>query len=83
MIHYHDTEWGKPVRDSRALWEKLMLDGFQAGLSWRIVLKKREALRLAFCQFEPEKVAEFTEDDIEKLMNNADIIRSRSKITAA
>jgi len=82
MINYHDTEWGKPVRDSRALWEKLMLDGFQAGLSWRIVLKKRDALRLAFCNFEPHKVAEFTEEDIEKLVNNADIIRSRSKITA-
>ena|SRR5688572_9270064 len=82
MIDYHDHEWGKPVRDSRALWEKLMLDGFQAGLSWRIVLKKRDALRLAFCQFEPEKVAGFTEEDIERLMNNADIIRSRSKITA-
>jgi DNA-3-methyladenine glycosylase I len=82
MTDYHDHEWGKPVRDSRALWEKLMLDGFQAGLSWRIVLKKRDALRLAFCHFEPEKVAEFTEEDIERLVNNADIIRSRIKITA-
>jgi len=82
MLEYHDKEWGKPVRDSRALWEKLMLDGFQAGLSWRIVLKKRNALRLAFSHFEPEKVAEFTEDDIERLVNNADIIRSRIKITA-
>ncbi|MFS7194979.1 DNA-3-methyladenine glycosylase I [Rahnella inusitata] len=82
MINYHDTEWGKPVRDSRALWEKLMLDGFQAGLSWRIVLKKRDALRLAFCNFEPQKVAEFTEEDIERLVKNADIIRSRSKIMA-
>lgn len=82
MREYHDREWGKPVRDSRALWEKLMLDGFQAGLSWRIVLKKRDALRLAFCGFEPQKVAEFTQDDIERLVSNADIIRSRSKITA-
>lgn len=82
MINYHDTEWGKPVRESRALWEKLMLDGFQAGLSWRIVLKKRDALRLAFCNFEPQKVAEFTEEDIERLVKNADIIRSRSKIMA-
>jgi DNA-3-methyladenine glycosylase I len=82
MTDYHDREWGKPVRDGRALWEKLMLDGFQAGLSWRIVLKKRDALRLAFCQFEPEKVAEFTEEDVERLANNADIIRSRIKIRA-
>ncbi|GAB2954509.1 DNA-3-methyladenine glycosylase I [Hafnia psychrotolerans] len=82
MLHYHDTEWGKPVHDSRALWEKLMLDGFQAGLSWRIILKKREAFRLAFCGFDPQKVAQFTEEDIERLVGNADIIRSRAKINA-
>lgn len=82
MRIYHDTEWGTPVYDSRALWEKLMLDGFQAGLSWRIILKKREALRQAFCGFEPEKVATFTDADIERLVGNADIIRSRVKIKA-
>jgi DNA-3-methyladenine glycosylase I len=82
MRDYHDREWGKPVRDSRALWEKLMLDGFQAGLSWQIVLKKRDALRQAFYHFDPQKVAEFTEEDIERLVNDATIIRSRSKITA-
>lgn len=82
MQQYHDTEWGVPVFDSRALWEKLMLDGFQAGLSWRIILKKREAFRKAFCGFDPQKVAAFTEEDIERLAANADIIRSRSKIKA-
>ncbi|MGV8925823.1 MAG: DNA-3-methyladenine glycosylase I [Ewingella sp.] len=82
MLDYHDNEWGKPNYDSQALWEKLMLDGFQAGLSWRIILKKRDAFRLAFCGFEPEKVAQFTEEDIERLVGNADIIRSRAKINA-
>ncbi|GBU14069.1 3-methyl-adenine DNA glycosylase I [Enterobacterales bacterium] len=82
MLNYHDNEWGKPVYDSRALWEKLMLDGFQAGLSWRIILKKRDAFRLAFCGFEPQKVAQFTDVDIERLVGNADIIRSRAKINA-
>lgn len=82
MLDYHDNEWGKPVYDSRALWEKLMLDGFQAGLSWRIILKKRDAFRVAFCGFEPQIVAQFTDADIEKLVANADIVRSRAKITA-
>lgn len=82
MQNYHDREWGVPVYDSRALWEKLMLDGFQAGLSWRIILTKRDALRQAFCGFDPEKVATFNEHDIEKLAVNPDIIRSRTKIKA-
>jgi len=82
MQQYHDREWGVPLTDSRALWEKLMLDGFQAGLSWRIILKKREALRQAFCGFEPTLVAAFTAEDIERLVVNPEIIRSRSKITA-
>src|SRR5271154_5776860 len=67
---YHDEEWGVPQHDSRALWELLMLEGFQAGLSWITVLRKREALRAAFKQFDPEKVARFKEADIERLMQN-------------
>lgn len=82
MQYYHDHEWGVPVHDSRALWEKLMLDGFQAGLSWRTILKKREALRQAFCGFDPEKVAQFTDQDVERLLANAEIIRSPTKIRA-
>jgi len=82
LIEYHDTEWGVPERDSRALWEKLQLDGFQAGLSWLTVLKKRDAFRLAFKGFDPAIVARFTERDIARLLGNADIIRSRAKIEA-
>jgi len=80
---YHDEEWGVPEYDSRALWEKLMLDGFQAGLSWITILRKRDSLRAAFAGFDPEKVARFDERDVERLMNDAGIIRSRAKITAA
>jgi DNA-3-methyladenine glycosylase I len=80
---YHDEEWGVPEWDSRALWEKLVLDGFQAGLSWITILRKREALRSAFANFDPEKVARFDEADVERLMNDSGIIRSRAKITAA
>jgi len=79
---YHDTEWGVPVRDSRALWELLMLEGFQAGLAWIIVLRKREALRSAFKQFDPEKVARFTGRDVQRLLKDEGIIRSRAKIDA-
>ncbi len=79
---YHDTEWGTPERDSRALWEKLMLDGFQAGLSWLTILKKREAFRTAFQAFDPERVARFTEKDIQRLLANPGIVRSRAKIEA-
>ena len=80
---YHDTEWGVPEHDSRALWEKLVLDGFQAGLSWLTILKKREAFRAAFDNFEPEKVAGYGEADRARLMADAGIIRSNAKIDAA
>ena len=79
---YHDSEWGVPEYDSRALWEKLMLDGFQAGLSWTIILRKREAFRKAFKNFKPEKVARFGEADITRLLADAGIVRSRAKIEA-
>ena len=79
---YHDEEWGRPERDSRALWEKLMLDGFQAGLSWLTVLKKRDAFRKAFEGFDPRVVAKFGERDIARLLANEGIIRSRAKIEA-
>jgi DNA-3-methyladenine glycosylase I len=82
MREYHDTEWGVPERDSRALWEKLMLDGFQAGLSWATILRKRDAFRKAFKGFEPEKVARFSERDVTRLLGDAGIVRSRAKIEA-
>lgn len=82
MQAYHDTEWGVPEHDSRALWEKLQLDGFQAGLSWATILKKRDAFREVFAGFDPEKVARFTEADVERLLGDARIIRSRAKIEA-
>ena len=77
MQAYHDEEWGVPERDGRALWEKLMLDGFQAGLSWSTILKKREAFRQAFAHFDPERVARFTERDVVRLLANPGIVRSR------
>ena len=82
MQDYHDTEWGVPERDSRALWEKLMLDGFQAGLAWITILRKRDAFRRAFAGFDPEKVARFGEADIARLLADAGIVRSRAKIEA-
>jgi DNA-3-methyladenine glycosylase I len=82
MEDYHDREWGVPVRDSRALWEMLMLEGFQAGLSWRTILHRRENFRAAFKGFNPETVARFTARDVERLMNDAGIIRARAKIEA-
>ena len=82
MQVYHDEEWGVPERDSRALWEKLMLDGFQAGLSWSTILYKREAFRCAFAGFEPARVARFTARDVERLLSDAGIVRSRAKIEA-
>src|ERR1700677_1921244 len=81
-LAYHDQEWGVPQHDSRALWEMLMLEGFQAGLSWAIILRKRDAFRKAFQQFDPKKVAHFGERDILRLMNEPGIIRSRAKIEA-
>ena len=82
MADYHDAEWGVPERDSRALWEKLMLDGFQAGLSWLTILKKRDAFRQAFRGFDPNRVARFGEKDIARLLADEGIIRSRAKIEA-
>ena len=82
LTAYHDEEWGVPEYDSRALWEKLMLDGFQAGLSWLTILRKREAFRSAFKGFVPTRVAQFDEADVERLMQDAGIVRSRAKIEA-
>jgi len=82
MQTYHDEEWGIPLRDSRALWETLMLEGFQAGLSWLTVLRKREAFRKAFAGFDPYKVARFGDKHIDALMANEGIIRARAKINA-
>ena len=82
MCLYHDEEWGVPQHDSRALWELLMLEGFQAGLSWITVLRKRDAFRSAFRGFDPAKVARFGDKDIARLLADPGIIRSRSKIDA-
>ena len=82
MQVYHDEEWGRPERDSRALWEKLVLDGFQAGLSWQIILRKRDAFRKAFKGFDPVKIAKFTAKDVTRLMKDEGIVRSRAKIEA-
>ena len=82
MAAYHDAEWGVPVRDSRTLWEMLMLEGFQAGLSWRTILHRREGFRAAFAGFDPAKVAAFGAEDVERLMGDPGIIRARAKIEA-
>jgi len=82
MRAYHDAEWGVPNRDSRSLWEMLMLEGFQAGLSWIVVLRKREAFREAFAGFDPQKGAAFGDDDVDRLMANPGIVRARAKIVA-
>jgi DNA-3-methyladenine glycosylase I len=82
-IAYHDKEWGVPERDSRALYEKLVLDGFQAGLSWITILRKREALRAAFKGFVPTTVARFSTRDVDRLLQDAGIIRHRGKIEGA
>ena len=79
---YHDEEWGIPVYDSRALWEQLMLEGFQAGLAWITILRKREAFRKAFRNFDPKKVARFTEANVKQLLEDPGIVRSRAKIEA-
>jgi DNA-3-methyladenine glycosylase I len=80
---YHDEEWGAPEYDPRALWEKLVLDGFQAGLAWITILRKREAFRAAFAGFDPEVVARFGEADRARLMGDTGIVRSGAKIDAA
>jgi DNA-3-methyladenine glycosylase I len=82
-VAYHDDEWGVPERDARALWEKLVLDGFQAGLSWITILRKREAFRLAFDGFDPDRVARYGEADRARLLADAGIVRSPAKIDAA
>lgn len=81
-VEYHDTEWGVPERDARALWEKLVLDGFQAGLSWITILRKRETFREVFEGFDPERVAAWTDKSIENALQNPGIIRHRGKIEA-
>lgn len=82
MRVYHDVEWGVPQHDARMLWEMLMLEGFQAGLAWIIILRKREAFRAAFAGFDPEQVARFDDADIARLMANPGIVRARAKIEA-
>jgi len=79
-VAYHDEEWGVPEYDDRALFEKLILDGFQAGLSWITILRKRENFRRAFDDFQPEKIARYTPKKIERLMQDAGIVRNRAKI---
>jgi DNA-3-methyladenine glycosylase I len=83
LREYYDTEWGMPVRDEHGLYERISLEGFQAGLSWATILRKREAFRAAFLDFDPEKVALFGESDVERLMLDAGIVRNRMKIRAA
>lgn len=81
-VAYHDTEWGVPERDPRALWEKLVLDGFQAGLSWITILRKRDAFRAAFDGFDPERVAAWGEPEVAHALSNPGIVRHRGKIEA-
>lgn len=83
MAHYHDTEWGIPVYDDRHLFEKLILEGFQAGLSWRTILHKRENFRAAFDNFDAEKIARYDEAKLAALMQDKGIIRNRLKIAGA
>jgi DNA-3-methyladenine glycosylase I len=82
-VAYHDEEWGVPEWDSRALYEKLMLDGFQAGLSWYTILKKRPAFQATFDGFDPVKIARYGEADVNRLLADAGIVRHRGKIEAA
>ncbi|MEX0277282.1 MAG: DNA-3-methyladenine glycosylase I [Ruegeria sp.] len=82
FFEYHDKEWGYPVADDQRLFEKLCLESFQSGLSWRTILAKRENFRKAFCNFDPDKVAAFTETDVARLLQDAGIIRHRGKIEA-
>lgn len=82
-IEYHDREWGVPVRDDRTQFEFLILEGAQAGLSWSTILNKRDGYRKAFADFDPEKVARFTDKRVEKLLNNPAIVRNRLKVSSA
>lgn len=81
-VAYHDTEWGVPERDGRALWEKLVLDGFQAGLAWITILRKRDGFRRAFAGFDPHVIARWGEDDVARLLADSGIVRHRGKIEA-
>ncbi len=83
MTSYHDDEWGRPVHDDNRHFEMIILDGFQAGLSWRTILNKRENFRAAFAQFDPVKVAKFTDADKARLLNDKGIVRNRLKVNAA
>ena len=83
MIEYHDTEWGVPLHDDRKLFEFLVLEGMQAGLSWQTILNKRQNFRAAFHDFDPHRVARYTARDVKDLLNNPGIIRNRLKIEAA
>jgi DNA-3-methyladenine glycosylase I len=83
LREYYDTEWGLPVRDEQGLYERICLEGFQAGLSWATILRKRPAFRAAFHDFQPDAVAEFTDDDVERLLLDPGIVRHRLKIRAA
>jgi DNA-3-methyladenine glycosylase I len=82
-VAYHDEEWGRPVVDERGLYERLCLEGFQSGLSWLTILRKRESFRQAFAGFHPDAVARFGERDVERLLGDAGIVRHRGKIEAA
>ncbi|HLS26771.1 MAG TPA: DNA-3-methyladenine glycosylase I [Beutenbergiaceae bacterium] len=83
LREYYDTEWGMPVRDERGLYERLTLEGFQAGLSWALILRKRPAFRAAFADFDPEVVATYTDEDVDRLAADTAIVRNRAKIRAA
>ena len=83
LREYYDHEWGMPVRDEQGLYERICLEGFQAGLSWATILRKRPAFRTAFAGFNPDAVAQFTEADVERLLQDAGIVRNRLKIRAA
>jgi DNA-3-methyladenine glycosylase I len=83
LSEYHDTEWGKPVRGDDAIYERLCLEAFQSGLSWLTILRKRESFRAAFAGFSIQRVAAFGDDDVERLMQDAGIVRNRAKIEAA
>ena len=82
-VAYHDDEWGRPVRDERGLYERLTLEGFQSGLSWLTILRKRDSFRAAFRGFDPDEVARFGKRDVERLLADASIVRHRGKIEAA
>src|SRR6478752_1436675 len=83
LMEYYDTEWGMPIRDERGLYERICLEGFQSGLSWITILRKRPAFRAAFADFDPEVVARFGLEDAQRLLADAGIVRNKAKIRAA